>query len=264
MMKRFLIVFIMCLTAVAAMAQCLNRWKFGAGQLSQTNQVLSDQKYKGTSVSFEGLHIGNYRKSDKNIFWSFLDRFEYSWMLNSSQTARLHYVSARFDFGTHYVFDLGQGFKLSAGGLVDVSGAVSYVPRNVNNIASADAQFGIRAVAMAHYKYWVNERFSITCHYGLTTPVIGCFFSPEYGESYYEIWKHLSSSLARDFHFSSFHNRYGVSGIFDFDFIFRTGVLTVGLCHENEWWHAAGNSFSIADIRGTIGFALRLASIKPY
>ncbi|MCQ2337783.1 MAG: DUF3316 domain-containing protein [Paludibacteraceae bacterium] len=263
-MKRYVILFIMCLTVGVAVAQCLNRWNFGAGQLTHTDQVLSDQEYKGVSVSFEGLHVGNYRKKENNIFWSFIDRLDYSWMHNSSQTARMHYVSVKLDFGTHYAFDLGRGFKLSAGGLVDVSGAVGYVPRNVNNIASADVQFGLRAVATVHYRYRVNDRFSFACHYGLTTPVVGCFFSPEYGESYYEIWKHLSSSLARDLHFSSFHNRHGVSGIFDFDFIFRTGVLTVGLRHNNEWWHATGNSFSISDIRGTIGFALRLASITPY
>lgn len=246
------------------MGQCVNRWKIGVGELVTTDQVLSDQKYKGVSISLSALHIGNYKKADKHIFWSFTDKFRYSSMLNASKTARLHYVSLGLDFGTHYLFDLPKGFKLSVGGLADVYGAVRYVPRNVNNIASADVQLGLRAIVTAHYLYRFHEGFAIGCHYGVSSPLIGCFFSPEYGESYYEIWKNMSGSLARDVRFSSFHNRQGVRGELDLDFVFNHGVLTVGFSHENEWWHAAGNAFSIADIKGTLGFALRLVSIRPY
>lgn len=263
-MKRSIFLFIMCLMAINVASQCLNRWQIGVGELRSTDKVLSDQQYRGVSVALRALHIGNYKKSNSQIFWSFIDDIKYSSMRNSSKTARMHYVSVKLDFGTHYVFELGRGFKLSTGGLIDAFGAMKYVPRNVNNVVSADVQVGLRAVITTHYLYKINERFSIGCHYGLTSPVIGCFFSPEFGESYYEIWQNMSNSLSRDIHFSSFHNRQGVSGELDFDMIFKSGVLTLGFRHENEWWQASGNSFSISDIKGIIGFALRLSSINPY
>ena len=262
-MKRLLYILIMCLAVLTVQAQSLNRWSIRVGEFRSYDQILSQQEYNGVSITLNALHLGQYRDTG-NVYWYFRDQFRFSPMLNSSRSARLYFGSIRLDYGTNYAFDLGNGFRLSAGGYLDIYGGIKYNTRNVNNIASADVQIGLRAAATAHYMYRWSSKFALGCHYGLSTPLIGCFFAPDYGESYYEIWLNLPSSLNHSVHFSSFHNRQGIMGDLAIDLIFPHGVLTLGFNHENEWWQTSTNSFYESDISGSIGFALRLASLKPY
>ena len=260
-MKRLLYILIMCSLAGGVFAQPVNRWSVRVGEFCSYDPVLSPQQSSGVSITLNALHYAPYRDSS-NVWWSFRDQFRYSPMLNDASSSRTHFGSVRLDYGTHYRFQLAHGLSLTAGGCLDIYGGIKYNTRNVNNIASADVQIGLRAMVSGHYEHDFSSKFGMGVHYGLSTPLIGCFFAPEYGESYYEIWLYLPESLGHTIHFSAPHNRQGVMGELMVDFMFPHGTLFVGFTHENEWWQTDACHFRQADIAGCVGFALRLQALR--
>ena len=62
-----------------------------------------------------------------------------------------------------------------------------YNLRNSNNPATAKAAIDLGATAMASYHFYIS-RLPVTLRYQVSLPVIGTFFSPEFGQSYYEMF----------------------------------------------------------------------------
>jgi hypothetical protein len=70
-----------------------------------------------------------------------------------------------------------------------------YLSRNGNNPVSAKAAWTVNASGYAAYDLHIGK-LPITLRYEATLPVTGAFFSPDYGELYYEIWLGNRSKLA--------------------------------------------------------------------
>ncbi len=82
------------------------------------------------------------------------------------------------------------------GGYTAIEGGILYVPRNSNNPVAAKAAWTIGATAAAvyHTSLWGKR---LTLRYLAEMPLTGIFFSPEYGELYYEIYLGNHSGLVR-------------------------------------------------------------------
>ena len=79
------------------------------------------------------------------------------------------------------------GLRLFCGGYTDLGGGALLLARNGNNPAQARAAWTLGPTVMG---VW-NHRFSrlpVTLRYQARMPLIGAFFSPDYGELYYEIY----------------------------------------------------------------------------
>mgnify|MGYP001026328133 FL=1 len=78
-------------------------------------------------------------------------------------------------------------WSLYGGGYTSVEGGLLYVPRNSNNPVAAKAAWnvGITASAVYHTSLFGKK---LTLRYLGELPLTGVFFSPEYGELYYEIY----------------------------------------------------------------------------
>lgn len=86
------------------------------------------------------------------------------------------------------------GFQLWAGGTAAVSGGALYLSRNGNNPVAAKAAATIGVTGAAVYNFKIS-RLPVTLRYQPTMPVTGIFFSPDYGELYYEIYLGNRSGL---------------------------------------------------------------------
>lgn len=92
-------------------------------------------------------------------------------------------------------WDVGHGFTLSAGGATSLEVGALTLSRNSNNPVSARASWTLDLTGHATWNGKIG-RLPVTVTYRPVLPVIGAFFSPDYGELYYEIYLGNHSGLA--------------------------------------------------------------------
>lgn len=79
------------------------------------------------------------------------------------------------------------GLRLAAGGLVELSVGGTYLSRGGNNPATARVALQGVASGIAEWDFRVG-RVPLQVRAQLDVPLLGTMFSPEYGQSYYEIF----------------------------------------------------------------------------
>ncbi|HRZ97687.1 MAG TPA: DUF3316 domain-containing protein [Paludibacter sp.] len=129
--------------------------------------------------------------------------------VNPKSTASIAYMGAAGSWGAFYHFNnIADDLYLSAGSTLDAGFAVKQNGRNVNNPYNFDLATNINLAAVANYDISVFRKL-IRLNFEIEAPVLGCMFVPEAGISYYEMFELMN--LNNTFHFSSLHNRQGMS-----------------------------------------------------
>lgn len=149
----------------------------------------------------------------------------YGYLLNAPQTARMYDLAINLDWGVERLWQIDNDWEIAAGGTVGVDGGVMYLPRNGNNPAQAQMWAGGTLTLRGAYcglrlcgkKLVISEKVEV--------PTIGCFFSPAYGETYYEIYLGNHNGLA---HFGWWGNRPQVKSRLRADWHLGRQALTIG------------------------------------
>ena len=111
------------------------------------------------------------------------------------------------------------------GGEIELSGGVLYNPRNSNNPAAAKTSIALGFAEMLTYTLHIGH-FPITLRYQLSLPVLGVFFSPAFGESYYEIfYLRNHSGIVK---FGSWHNRFDMNNLLTVEIPIGRSALRLG------------------------------------
>ena len=93
-----------------------------------------------------------------------------------------------FSYGVHYNWNFFDGsLNVKAGAQADVNVGFLYNTRNSNNPAQARLSLNISPSAAATYRFRLWQH-NYSLRYELSVPLIGMMFSPNYGQSYYEIF----------------------------------------------------------------------------
>ncbi len=116
-------------------------------------------------------------------------------MWNPRGTARMLQLGGDFDWGLSYRFTPLPALQVTAGGNVGMSGGVLYQLRNGNNPVTALASVGIGINASISYHFKIG-RLPVVVEDRFKVPSLSVFFSPQYGETYYEIYLGNHSNLA--------------------------------------------------------------------
>jgi hypothetical protein len=191
---------------------------------------ISPQEYTGPSFHFmrETMRMarwnGGKRYSLQNLFQSNL-------MYTSNRAANNSIVGGtiNWNYGIHYHIPLSDNLKLLLGGVGDTNAGFVYNLRNSNNPASVRAYINIDASAMLIWNFRIR-RHLFTLRYQANVPVGGIMFSPNYGQSYYEIftlgdWKGV-------FKLTSLHNQPAIRQLLTLDVPIKRNKLRISYLYD--------------------------------
>lgn len=156
---------------------------FGIGTMYLTDTYLSPLEYSGISLSLmhERLNATSLFK-DKLLL-------QQQYFLQTSSTdnpignSKTYYGNLDYKINGFYPLLKDHSFRLLGGVGADLSLGGIYNIRNSNNPAQLKASTNINLSVLAFYNWKM-----LTFRWQVTSPLLGVFFSPEYGHSYYEIF----------------------------------------------------------------------------
>ncbi len=164
------------------------------GRLHALETYLSPVTYAGTEI---GVFIGQQlpmRCGDGAWRMQYGGRFAFGSLLNPRGNARKYEFEGSLNWGMNHGWRPVQGVTLYAGGTSGINAGAGYVPRNSNNPAAVRASVELRAVGGAEWRGKIRG-FPIRVEERVSIPVASLLFSPQYGESYYEIYLGNHSDL---------------------------------------------------------------------
>ena len=158
---------------------------FGATRLLDT--YLSAEHFKGTGFSF----LATIERQKPNSRWSTLMEHEANLSAVHDRTNTEKELEGAYNFywGRLYGFPLfNDRLKLQVGGMVNASLGFIYNTSNIaNNPAQARAHLNLMPVGVASYRFQLFHKPALL-RYEEALPLVGILFSPNYGQSYYEIF----------------------------------------------------------------------------
>lgn len=163
-----------------------NARMIGVGAVDMLDTYLSQEKYHGTEVRY--ISHTERRREHSNVSRLFVHQGAFAFAGNRSGNGREMSGIYTFTFGMYYNWSLlDSRLTLKAGGQVDAEAGFLYNTRNGNNPAQARLAAGVGPVVGASYGFRLG-RVPMSVGYEASAPLFGLMFSPQYGQSYYEIF----------------------------------------------------------------------------
>ena len=197
----------------------------GAGHNNTFETYLSPLEYEGPEVRFAYETMRMTRLMDGNVSAQNLFQLHASYTENISQTNHTYGGLVNWNYALHYQFRPAKGLKILFGPMLDLNAGVVSNRRNSNNPAQAKAYGGLGASGMLIYRFRIKN-YPLTVRWQANLPLLGVMFSPEFGESYYEIFS--LGNGGRNVVFTSLHNNPSLRQLLTLDFPVGNTVMRVG------------------------------------
>lgn len=232
---------------------------FGAGYTNVLDTYLSPLEYKGCEIRILRESMCMTRLMDGNVSSQNILQAYTSYTKNTSGTSYFYTGMLNWSYALHYQFQINERLKILFGPVLDLNAGFVYNPRNSNNPAQAKAYGNIGASGMAIRKFHIGN-YPLTARYQVALPLMGIIFSPEYGQSYYEIFflKHGGKNIL----FTSLHNNPSLKQMITLDFPIRNTILRVGYLCEIQQAHVNNLKSHIYSHDFMIGFVKNLYLLK--
>ena len=167
----------------------------GTSHIAET--YLSPLRHKGTAFALSYERMQAMRFDPERWVMRLDGRLSLANTTNQpARNAKMWDLNLRLGWSMLRRFNFKGGWSVFAGGSTDIEGGVFYLPRNSNNPAAAKASWTINAAAGAARNMKIG-RMPVCFRYLAELPLTGVFFSPQYGELYYEIYLGNHKGLVR-------------------------------------------------------------------
>lgn len=213
------------LCTTKASAQRLNA--FAVAHTDILDTYLSQERFTGTEVSYLNQRIHTRDSSRVSTEMTHHASFALAGTRSHSQTLLSALYNLRFGWHYNWAFP-AQHLHLRLGGAGDFTIGGAYDTRNSNNPAQARLSFSIDPAASLSWQFRLG-RHPLTLTYSAAMPLAGLAFSPNYGQSYYEIFSR--GNYDHNVVFISPFSGPQLHQMLTLDFRVRRTTLTVGyLC----------------------------------
>lgn len=197
----------------------------GLGRTHVLDTYLSPIEYSGPEVRLmyektRPLKRGNGRMLSQTQVQAY-----FAYTENPSGMADEYVGMFKLNMGWYYKWYDRNRLQLYAGLAGDLNAGCFYMQRNSNNPAQAKFYFNTELSGMAVYKFRIRQTW-LKVRYQLSAPCLGVMFSPEYGQSYYEIFA-LKQGKG-NVKFMHPLNEPSLRHYFSVDIPFRTCAVRVG------------------------------------
>ena len=168
-----------------------NALMLGVGYTNILDTYLSPEKYRGTDVRF----ISHTRRENDSARFVHQLLHEGNIAFADNRSGNGGEIAGGYTFGysllRKWQMPVGScGLRLLAGGTAELSAGFLYNTRGSNNPAQARFALQLKPTVAADFDFrlFKRQKRPFTLHYEASAPLCGLMFSPNYGQSYYEIF----------------------------------------------------------------------------
>ena len=159
----------------------------GLGPSRGLDTYLTPEHFSGTGYTY--LYIKDFQKRDTLKHWTSTVQHELDFSSTKDRSRNASNLEGTYNLylSRYYNLRLLQNLRLQLGGTANACLGFIYNLTSSNNPAQARAALNLMPSATAAYDFSISrQRF--TASYQLQLPLVGLMFSPNYGQSYYEIF----------------------------------------------------------------------------
>lgn len=160
--------------------------QIGAGTTKILDTYLSNEHFSGTGLTY----LSTSERERGGSRWSTLIEHQANLSISNDREDMANEMEGAYSFFFSRLYRwnmLGNRLTLQAGGTAAATIGFIYNTANGNNPAQARAAINIMPTAAAVYRFKALRR-NMQLRYELQLPLVGVMFSPNYGQSYYEIF----------------------------------------------------------------------------
>lgn len=180
----------------ATVRPVLSAFTLEAGSAHIAETYLTPLRYSGWTLALGYERMQAMRFNPERWVMQLRGRAELDRTFNPAHNACIWNVGLRLGWAMMHPWHLSPALTLYGGGSTDLDAGVFYSDRNSNNPAAAKGAWTVGLQGAAVYSLHL-KRLPVVLRYQADMPLTGIFFSPQYGELYYEIYLGNRSGLVR-------------------------------------------------------------------
>lgn len=170
-------------------------YTYEIGEATLANTYLTPLKYKGWDMALNYERMQAMKFNPEKWEMRLTAGIDLNRTDNPAKNATMWRLVADFSWGMTYRFKLPHNITLAGGGSTSLDLGCVYNARNGNNPVAVEAAWTVNLTGYASWNVKIG-RLPVTLRYQPTIPLTGVFFSPDYGELFYEIYLGNHSGLA--------------------------------------------------------------------
>lgn len=181
--RRFLLLMLCVWTLDGAVAQ--TSYQLGIGSTHILDTYLSQEKFSGTGLTF--LFSSDRQRPDSR--WATIVQHQLNGAVTHDRSDRRkeQQIDYTLFVGRYYAWQPSAQWRLQGGALAALNLGAIYNAANSNNPVQARLSLGVMPSGAVTRSFAVG-RVKCSLRYQLDLPLVGLMFSPNYGQSYYEIF----------------------------------------------------------------------------